>query len=323
VCLAALVVSTAALLPAAPKLTFSLGVLRRDGILIPFASFNGHDWSTPWPTSDTGVSLPIGLQDVPKSWWGPTGPAVMVADGSRRPLRLEKPAQVRVFCGGRVGLATDYTGGEPVDPREPTVAKDALAIAGDVTVAPINMISLYTPDAARLVAAMTKEFNAQEKIAATQFTNWVHPYDAAERALVPIELEAFYRTREKTPRHGEWVLSYVEAIRRFPATPHEQGCGLITWVRGWVIERPGQTPDLHLTARVTYCDREGVAFMQPFGEISLDGENYWIYQMSSWRDEIYAIVRVRPDEVRPIVNVFGGGCPKKALTAIPQSSIPE
>ena len=160
-CLAALVVSTTALLPVAPKLTFSLGVLRRDGILIPFASFNGNDWITPWPTSDTGVSLPIGLQDVPKPWWGPTGPAavwtaVMVADGSRRPLKLDKPVQVRVFCGGRVGLATDYTGGEPVDPRQPSVAKDALATAGDLTVQPINMISLYSPDAARMVAAMTK-----------------------------------------------------------------------------------------------------------------------------------------------------------------------
>jgi hypothetical protein len=42
----------------------------------------------------------------------------------------------------------------------------------------------------------------------------------------------------------------------------------------------------------------------------LGGENYWVYQMSSWRDEVYTVALMRPDEVRPVVTVFGGGCPK-------------
>ena len=62
-------------------------------------------------------------------------------------------------------------------------------------------------------------------------------------------------------------MSYVEAVRRFPAGPDDKGCGLITWVRGWVIERVGQDPDIHVTARVTYCDREGVSFMLPLGQL--------------------------------------------------------
>jgi len=314
---AALLVSSSVLLLAAPKLTFSLGVLRRDGILIPFAVFSGHAWSAPWPTSDESVSLPIGRGDVPKPWWGPVGPAAswtawMVADGSRRPLKIEKPTQVRVFCGGHIGLTTDYTGAL-VDPGEPTVAKDALAIAGadDLTLEPITVVSTYSADAKRIVATIADEFNAQEKIATTLFTNWIHPYGANQRARIPIELEAYYRIREQTPKES-WV-SYVEAIRRFPARPGDEGCGLITWVRGWVIERPDKKPDVHVTAKVTYCDREGVSFMQPFGQISVDGEHYWVYQMSSWRDEIYTVARMRPDEVRPVINVFGGGCPKDAV----------
>ena len=160
-----------------------------------------------------------------------------------------------------------------------------------------------------LVASSAKA----EADAARRFTNWVHPYGYQDREARPIELEAFYRFHEKTPASGEWVVSYVEAIRRFPAGPFDNNCGLITWVRGWVIQREGKKADMHLTATVTYCDREGVAFMQPLGHLTIDGEAYWVYQMSSWRDEIYTVARMHPDEVRPVMNVFGGGCPKDAV----------
>ena len=50
--------------------------------------------------------------------------------------------------------------------------------------------------------------------------------------------------------------------------------------------------------------------MLPLGHLSVDGENYWVYQMSSWRDEEYTVARMHPDEARPVVSFFGGGCPK-------------
>ena len=64
-----------------------------------------------------------------------------------------------------------------------------------------------------------------------------------------------------------------------------------------------------LTAQA-YCDRAGVSFMQPFGRLVLDDDVYWVYQMSSWRDEAYTVSRVRPDDVAPSVVAFGGGCPR-------------
>src|SRR5262249_38600906 len=168
--------------------------------MVPFAAFNGHDWSAPWPTSDENVVLPIALDDVPKKWWGPIGPSAawtawMVKDGSKLPLKLQKPAQVRVFCGGHVGVKTGYTG-ETVDERAPSVAKAALVVAAaadDVAAEPIFQISLYSQDAARLVKTITDEFNKEEVEAAKRFTNWVHPYSRREREAVPIELEGFYR----------------------------------------------------------------------------------------------------------------------------------
>ena len=64
---AALLVALALPLATVARDAFTIAVLRRDGILIPFAAFDGRAWETPWPASDSGVVLPIALGDVPRS----------------------------------------------------------------------------------------------------------------------------------------------------------------------------------------------------------------------------------------------------------------
>ena len=55
---------------------------------------------------------------------------------------------------------------------------------------------------------------------------------------------------------------------------------------------------IDLGARVTYCDRAEVTFMLPLGRLHVDKDIYWVYQLSSWRDELYGIARVSDDAVR-------------------------
>jgi hypothetical protein len=295
----------------AERRKFSLAALRRDGVIIPFASFDGRGWSVHWPDSDVGVPLPISLADVPKKWWGPQGPeapwTARLPEGQTRPLALGRPVHAKVFCSGHPAVATDYRGG-PFDPREPTVPKDGLAVAGDVTIQDIFSVSVHSPDAARVIRTIADEFNRQETFAAEHFTRWTHPFSPLERKRYPIELEAFYRSTDSTSR-GRWQTIYVEAVRRFPQRPADHGCGLITFVRGWITEPEGKDPVVNIGARVTYCDRAEVSFMLPFGRLVLGDEVYWAYQLSSWRDEFYSVSRSRPDAVRPVIAVAGGGCP--------------
>ncbi len=310
-----LVALAAAGLLGAERQKFTLAALRRDGVIIPFASFDGRAWSLHWPESDLGVPLPISSADIPKKWWGPQGPDVpwtaRLPGGETRPLVLGKPVHAKVFCTGHPALATDYRGGV-IDPREPTVAKDGLAVAGDVKLEDIVTISVHAPEAKRVIDLITHEFNKQEKLAIDHFINWSHPFWPDERKRYPIALEAFYRSAESTSR-GKWKTTYVEAIRRFPPRAADRDCGLITFVRGWIIEQEGKDPVINIGARVTYCDRAEVAFMLPFGRLLLDNDVYWVYQISSWRDEFYTVSRIRPDGVRPVVAVAGGGCPKDAV----------
>ena len=302
---------------------FSLGVLRRDGVLIPFANYSGGRWEVAWPGTDNRVPLPISLADIPKPWWGPVGPNAQwkawLSDETTRPLKLQKPVHVPIFCGAHLAIATDYRGAVSAEDRGPTVPKDGLATAGNVTLLPVTQVSVNAPDAKRLIEVITEKFNEEEQLAAKNFINWYHPYGPLARSRFPITLEAFYRAVDGPPG-AQFRTNYIEAVRRFPAGPFDEGCGLITFVRGWVTESE-RKPVINIGARVTYCDRAEVSFMQPFGRILVGGSGgrgrgagpvpHWVFQTSSWRDEVYSVARVTAEEVRPVLVVAGGGCPKE------------
>jgi hypothetical protein len=296
----------------AGKPHFTLGILRADGLLVPFASYDGG-WSVPWPTSLRNLTLPISLRDVQDKWWGAAGPeapwTAVLRGGEKRPLALAGLRQVRIFCTPRVGVQTNYAGSPPA-PDDPTVVKDGVAVAGDVTVLPVESVPRASPDWTSMARRIANKFDEAERDAANGFTSWKHPYSADERRSYPIQLEAFYRSNEQT-RRGAWRASYVEAVRTFPVRPEDKGCGLITYAFGWVLEQAGKEPRVELRARVTYCDRDQVSFVQPFGRFALGNDVYWVYQLSSWRDEAYIVSRIRPDDVDPMVIAEGGNCPRR------------
>jgi hypothetical protein len=288
----------------------TLGILRRDGLLFPFASFDDGDWQAPWPDPSRVAALPIGLADIPRKWWGAAGPdarwTAWLTSGATGPLKLVAPVTASVFCSTRLAVNTDYRGG-PYERDELTVPKDGLAIAGPASLLPIESVPPDSADAREIARVIADDFNREEKSASARFTNWRHPVAERVRRLVPIQIEALYRAQEHTKR-DTWTTMYVEAVRMFPPGPNDDGCGLITFARAWVHQQAGAKPRIDLGARVTYCDREDVSFMLPFGRLLLRDEVYWVYQTSSWRDELYSVVRVNPKRVDPVVAVSGGLC---------------
>jgi hypothetical protein len=287
----------------------TVGVLRRDGFLAPFASFDDGSWSAPWPEPERAGALPIGLEDVPKRWWGAAGPdaawTAWLTDGSQRPLKLVGLTTIPIFCSTQLAIRTDYRGG-PIE-RAPTVPKDGIAIAGGATLLPIESVPVDSADAREMIRTITDDFNEEEKFASSRFARWKHPVPEKARRQIPIDIEAFYRSSETTKR-GTWTTSYVEAVRKFPPGPKDDDCGLITYAQAWVHQQPGAKPRVDLGARVTYCDRANVSFMLPFGRLRLDDDVYWVFQTSSWLDELYTISHDGPKDIKPVVAVSGGFC---------------
>lgn len=289
--------------------SFMLSVLRRDGIVVPFAAFDGRRWSKRWPERPP-ADRPISLEDVPDGWWGVKPPPRRMqlwSEGVRSgEVTVTAPVIGTLMCEPRMTLRSDYTPSQPAPPRFVLpFPKDGLLVSGDIPVSKIETLDTAGADGAAVLALALDEFNRQESAAASVFTAWRHPVKAADRRKVPVTLEALYRAPADDP---ESMAYFIEAVRQYPPGPNEKdGCGLATYVSGWVVKSPERT-SVRIGARVTFCDRKGVGYMLPLGLVRADGKNYWVFQYSGFESESYEVIRPHRRGVETAVIYHAGSC---------------
>jgi hypothetical protein len=289
----------------------TLAVLRRDGLLIPFAAVAGDNWSMYWPTTLRMRDIPITVDAIPRSWWGGSPPQrwrLWRASGASQPLTVNTLTTARVHCAGRLALRTDYTPTEslPLIPVDP-FPQDGLAIGGSLDFDPIEQVPPGSPERAALAVALLPTFDRAEDATVRTVravSRWRHPVSPEVRRKTPVRIESWYRA----PLAEEgWTLSFVEAVRAYPPGPDDEGCGLETLFSGWVYSRGSRLVErADLLARITYCDRVGALYMLPFGRIHVKNRTYWVYQMSGWDQEWYTVARVSRREVRYMVEFPAG-----------------
>jgi hypothetical protein len=295
--------------PADPT-PFVLGVLRHDGLVSPFAAFDGKRWDAPWPGDLRFIQLPISLDAVPRRWWGKAGsPAEMSVWTNGSPhgtLRLERPTMMRVMCDARLALTSSYRSKEAAPP--PIVQpypKDGLVISGSQTIGAIETLPRTAPEWIPTAIRLIEPFDRAELVNINSFTDWKHPIPRKERLKVPVELEMLYRAPMDA---AGWTAYYVEAIKRYPPGKDDGDCGLMTSAMGWITAGPEGKSEVLLTARVTYCDRQDVTFVLPLGLITTRGKTYWIYQVSGYGREGYVVARPTPKLIEPQIYYEAGLC---------------
>src|SRR4030095_8605317 len=100
--------------------SFAVGVIRRDGAIVPFAAFDGKRWSVSWPGPALELLVPIPLRSVPKQWWGPTGPLtdwqIWPTAGDPRSVSVTQPDWVQAHCLRQIALRTNYRSDLAVPP---------------------------------------------------------------------------------------------------------------------------------------------------------------------------------------------------------------
>jgi hypothetical protein len=299
--------------PPAPE-RGTIAVLRRDGLMIPFASFRGRTWATQWPVGQvssrgtTPLERPINLRSIPERWWGGWTPETWQAalkDGTTRELTLLAPQLFRVYCAETIGVRTDYQPAQrpPYPPIDP-YPKDGLAVTSGIHVEPINVVSARAPAWASLAVNLLDEFNrAEDKEASVVSSVWSHPIERDERRRIPVQLESWYLTGLDDGA----TVSYIEAVRRYPPGPDDDECGIETLFSGWVIgQESGGSRWTDLRARITYCDRVGATYMQPFGRIRLGDRVYWIGEVSGRESEWYTVAEISGERVRYVAEYPGG-----------------
>jgi len=301
--------------PADSPERFSLAVLRLDGLLLPFASYDGRRWKNTWPLPPRRVDVPIQLADVESKWW-PDRQALLdwtlwTADGDAHPLRVVAPVWTRVQCEGAVALRTSWPIVESLPPlTEQPYPKVGLATTGSRRVEPVAIVDSESVEWRHLADLIREPLNEAEDVAVRREVpyGWSHPAGASQRRATALTLEAAYRAPFLVP--GSFVY-YVEATRRYPASggSREPSCDLVTFAAGWLgIDRDGVVTD-HLQAFVTDCDRFFIRVMLPLGVLRSEDRLLWVAQWSGWAEEEYAVVELKPPlDDRTLIETRTGSC---------------
>lgn len=290
---------------------FVLGVLRRDGVVLPFAAYDGRRWQARWPADLRSAELPISFDSIDRDWWGRAAPPqsmTLWADGKPRgDLKLTTPAVMHLRCGTRLGINTNYAPAEvPPPPTEQPFPKDGLVISGPQTIRTVEAIPDNSIARAMVRVAIEEAFDKEENRAANEFMRWQHPVRRQDRRKIPIEIEALYRA---PMADAGWTAYYVEAVRRYAPGPEDEGCGLVTNVRGWLRDGPKEEREADVSAQITYCDRYGVTYMLPLGLLELTDGTHWIYQIAGYEREAYLIAKPTRRSIERILSYPAVVCP--------------
>ena len=290
-----------------------LGVVRADGVMLPFASYDGDDWKRGWPDEVGYRELPATIDDVPPSWWGgvPPGEWRLWARDTETPSAIKPVGIIMLMVGRfrRLGIRTDQKPVPmPAGPFQVPFPKLGLAVSGDVPLRPIAQVSRLGPAWRELLPGIRDALTAAEDRTVSGLrsnASWRHPFDRKARQLVEPELEAWYTS---TLADSDSAVSYFEVVKKYPPQPRDEGCGLETLITGWLHHaKRGETPKASFKAVVTYCDREKASYMLPFGQLTVGGRTHWVFQMSGRDHEWYSVTELSSNRVRYVVEYYGGG----------------
>ena len=293
--------------------SFIVGVLRRDALIVPFATYDGKRWQNEWPVPAQGADVPLSLRNVPKDWWGPVSPRetwqLWTLDVPPQTINVRQPDWAPTYCQKQVGLRTDYQPRlQPPPPTASPYPKDGLAVSPPRPVEPIEIIGPDSPERDDVLEAIHPRFATLERdgLASLSRAHTANPRQVSEpprerelRSMPPMLIEALYA-------HGTTRRTYfVEGAREY----RRNGvCTVVALVRGMVARESGKFSTEELHVGFSGCDRASATYMLPLGVMLLPTGTYWIAQIAGWDRESYNIIDITPgskaaDKVTP-----GGGC---------------
>jgi len=281
--------------------SFTVGALRRDGAIIPFASYRGGRWTSHWPAPGQRPDIPITVAGSPKSWWPNGRPAgfwtAWPTRGESRVVYVKGMVSLTVECQPQVGLQTDYSSLEPPGPpRMQPHPKDGLASTGDVLVEPLEILNARSADWTRVAADVAARVTEVEtKLMANRR---VPPeLSEPERRKKAFALEVLARSPGARP--GTTLL-YFEGVKRYGVP--------LTYAVGFVVIDPEAPPRIIETVALSDDKREGLLYTLPLGSFRADGKLYWAVQRSGWGYERFDVLEVTETEVKTALETAGGSC---------------
>jgi hypothetical protein len=298
-----LAASLAVIAAADSRPVFSVGALRRDGVVIPFATYDKNHWEANWPVPKLDLIVPVDLRAVPSGWWGPA-PAPRTWDAwigraTSQTVDVTQLDWVDVHCVRQVGLKTTYQSDKPVPPRTiQPFPKDGLVVSPPQPVEPIELLAASDREVQAIADDVRVAFNKAEREVEARYG---HSIKRQAREGIAPEIEAVYAYGHE-PR-----VYYIEATRAYRRLGQTE-CVEMAFATGWFSREREATRPIATVLDLLRCDRNGASYMYPFGVLRLNGKLFWLAQFSGWDHERFVVVEIGRKTVDARINVYGGGC---------------
>lgn len=288
--------------------SFTLAVLRRDGIVIPIASYGGGRWTNRWPAPGRKPDIPISLSDSPKGWWAGKRPisewTAWPMRGESRVIHVTNAVNLTVECQPHVGLQTDYVSALPSEPpKMQPYPKDGLATSGDLLVEPVALLDARSKE----WAAVSADVDAKVTMAESALLKDAHfqtLISDRDRASTLFSLEVLFGGPGSEP--GTTML-YLEGVKRYAPRPGPPA-GVLTYAVGFALLGPSGPPRIEMNVTLSDRRREGLVYSMVLGAFRLDGRVFWVVQRSAWGFERFDVLEIRDATVTTVFKTAGGTC---------------
>ena len=282
----ALAVSAVAAPAQGPEL--ALAQVRPDGILVPFAVFDGAKWVDAWPEPSDKHRLDRMIAAVPSYWRERQRQVPQVWHAADFPSH--KPRATKVLshvmfdehCAIQVGLLTDLprSGENPHEKKLAMSWPSPIEWHIDVLANGVNRAP-WQP----LIDAALSE--------AAQGERMLKPPSGGK----PLGITKVYGFLD-----GNVRVIYYEAERKYvePA---------VLYASGWIIAASGGTPRaFESQTELGDGDVKGLTTLEPLGIIRPAGTGLWIVQEHGYETEAVSLLQIGADGIPRVFSKFVGGC---------------
>lgn len=293
-------------LQAAQPSRFALAIVRVDGRLVPFASYDGHRWERPWPEADEAFKGAATVDEVPNIWRtrGEAVPRVWrVTPVSGAPVSEARVTGVDVVdahCQKQIALTTSLPATKPAKDEHGT--KFGVAVDSDLPVGGVRALShseVAWSTAERVVVANFDALEAAKALAARE--------DVVRESPTPLPQITHLYSETKAPRSPMYFIA--EKKYKMPRAPQNAQCGAATIVTGWLIVDDAGTVLLReADVFLTDCDAKGVRRGVPLGAFRVATQLFWVLQEHGYEDETYRVAEIGPSGIGYPITFLGGGC---------------
>ncbi len=288
-----------------------VGVLRSDGVVVPFAELSGGRW-LPAPIRGHIVE-PATLADMEKPWFGGLGPDLATwyawpSIGQPRTLHATALVPAESHCQRVWGLRTGSRRGRR------NAIPVAVALTQHATASAFEVLAGATSDWQRIERFVTERFDGLESVALHARKTALESGEEARgvpdttRVKEPVALRHVFRTRDVV---DERVLFYVEGARSYrePADRSSGGCEDVSYFSGWLqTDALGHLEMIDGHVVLTGCDLKDVLVTTPLGVFRWGSDWFIAAQEGSYEGDQYAIYEIRGDDIRVVHGVYAGGC---------------